>query len=185
MRNMSILFLLLCSVITISAQKTSISFNGSYRTEIKDSGIGLQLMIPVYKNIYIAPGLSYFFEKDYGLNGSIIKYNSKTKTFNYGIDVHYAFYLKKSDSFISPFLGIEGMSSSGNFSQSIYDLQGRDWTSRDGNINTFNILGNIGIAGRWFVSDGFFVNTQAKYSFVPDDTDSNFFVFTIGIGFTF
>ncbi|MDH6307492.1 hypothetical protein M2451_000641 [Dysgonomonas sp. PFB1-18] len=191
-KNTFLLFVLLCSV-GIYSQNIPVSINGNYRTEAEDFGIGAQVMIPVYKGLMLTPNVTYFFEKEYNFNSSYINSNIKQKTLNYGLDIHYAFYLKNSRSFVSPFLGVEGMTgwstisgSSMSFSQSSSGI-GIDskWSSYGGDLTDTTVLGNIGVAGKWFLDDRFFINTQVKYSLVFEDMDGNHFVFTAGIGYAF
>lgn len=196
MKKIYTLLLIAFCTTTLNAQKIPISLNGNYRTEAKDWGIGTQVMIPVYKSLYIAPSITYFFEKEYNDDAYAVKTNVKNKSLNYGVDMHYAFYLKNTRSFVSPFVGIEGMSSWSKVSGSnlsIYHTppgsgpisSNSEWNSFGGDFSAFDLLGNIGIAGKWFLDGNFFLNTQMRYSIVFDESDSNHFVFTGGIGYVF
>ncbi|MFV0537834.1 MAG: hypothetical protein ACK5M3_10730 [Dysgonomonas sp.] len=187
-----LLFVLLCSV-GIYSQNIPVSINGNYRTEAEDFGIGAQVMIPVYKGLMLAPNVTYYFEKEYNFNSAYINSNVKQKTLNYGLDIHYAFYLKNSKSFVSPFLGVEGMTGWVNISGSSLGFSSNSsgigtsssWSNFDGDLSHTSVLGNIGVAGKWFLDGRFFINTQVKYALVFEDSDSNHFVFTAGIGYAF
>lgn len=191
MKRTYLLLLIACSAIAIYAQKVPVSLTGNFRTNVKDWGIGAQVMIPVYKNLYVAPSITYFFEKEYEFNTTMIKSNTSTKTLNYGIDAHYALHINNTKSFVSPFLGIEGMTAWSNTSGSSLGIyQGsivpeHKWSSFGGDWTGFSLLGNLGVAGKWFVDGDFFFTTQARYSIVFEDMDSNHFVFTGGIGYAF
>ncbi|MDU1889378.1 MAG: hypothetical protein E6767_01700 [Dysgonomonas sp.] len=191
-------YLILCLIsfcsISVFSQKAMVSINGNYRTEAKDFGLGTQVMIPIYKGLHIAPGITYFFEKEYEFDTYMVKGKVKNKTLNYGVDIHYAFNLPYSRSFVSPFIGVEGMSSWSNTSGSSMGItQGNPgsvvpnykWSSFGGNFNNFTVLGNVGVAAKWFASNNIFINTQVKYSLLFDDMDSNHFVFTAGLGYAF
>jgi hypothetical protein len=193
MRKITLLFfVLLCSVITY-AQNIPVSINGNYRTGAKDFGIGAQVMIPVYKGLMLAPNVTYFFEKEENFTSPYLNSSVKQKTLNYGLDIHYAFYLKNSKSFVSPFLGVEGVTGWVNVSGSSLGFSSdpsgigtnSSWSNFDSDLSDTRVLGNIGVAGKWFLDSRFFINLQAKYSLMFEDSDSNHFVFTAGIGYAF
>lgn len=173
MKKICFLLLILFCGISVYAQKIPISINGNYRTETKDWGVGTQIMIPVYKNFMVAPSLNYFFEKKH----EFYAFSIKTRTLNYGVDFHYAFHLMNTKSFISPFVGVEGMTS-------WVKIKSGGKQNFKGDIDDADVLANVGIAGKWFMSDNFFINTQVKYS-VIFASDDNPFVFTAGLGYAF
>jgi hypothetical protein len=178
---LALLLLPLFCYVSLCSQNIPVSLNGNYRTEAKDWGLGVQVMIPVCKNFMLAPHITYFFEKDYGV--------SKFKTLNYGVDIHYAFKIRNSQSFVSPFIGVEGMSSWGSGSSyylSYYGGYGSYASSYSHyDISDFDVFGTLGLSGKWFVDKNIFINTQAKYLLYFDDFDGNHFVFTAGIGYAF
>ncbi|WP_029904064.1 outer membrane beta-barrel protein [Prevotella sp. 10(H)] len=195
-KTLALLIAVLTCIGAMHAQKVSLSFNGNYRTKYKDFGIGTQVMIPVYNNFFIAPGVSYYFDKEYKLDYEMINSKTNNKSFNYGLDIHYAFFLKGTNSFVSPFIGVEGMviwsKTTGSYlgvssNSSGIGVPHREWSSfgSDDWHSFSDVVGNIGIAGKWFTNNNLFFNTQVRYSIDFDNMDYNFFVFTAGVGYAF
>lgn len=174
MKKFTLFFFILFACSTIYAQRVTWSFNGSYRTEVEDFGIGTQVTFPIYKGLHIAPTVNYFFGKSSA--GS-----RAGNSLNYGIDLHYIFPTNKA--YISPFFGVEGMT---NWQNGL--ILNDHWVKTgEGKYSNFHMLGNFGLTGKWFCGDEgkYFINTQMKYSLFFSDEGSDYASFTAGFGFVF
>ncbi len=186
-----LLLLMLCSYNSF-AQKVPVSINGSYRTDfapysyIRDWGIGVQAMVPIYKGLHIAPGISYFFKS----SQNYILTTAKHQSINYGVDIHYAFNLPNNKILVSPFIGVEAATflfddSKKQVNSAYEEIFGKSIDMEGMNENKTEAFGNVGISGKWFMTDCFFVNSQVKFSVWFKELDSNFFTFSAGIGYAF
>jgi len=185
-----ILFTVLLTSIAICgySQKHSVSLNIGIKPDPFFAGIDAQGMIDVGKKFYISPNISYYFKS--GNN-----YNKGYNSLNFNIDVHYAIYMNKNGSFISPFVGIGYMHIYYDYNETLYkmyDGYGEKLPAGEGvkyyqkwkwSENYLPI--NLGLRGQWNLGDMFFINTQLKYSICSTDGDLSNFVFTTGIGLRF
>ncbi len=184
MKKLLLVLLLVCSCISMMArdkkgQDKLASANMIYHTDSEMIGVNFQAMFPIGSNIYIAPDLAYFFPKSesysYGYgNGYGGGYYSSSKityqALNLNADFHYPLYVGEK-SFISPLLGFGGY---------IGFVNVKDSGTATGSL----FHANIGLAGKFALTDKVFFNTQAKY-LRPLQEGVGLFSFTAGVGFFF
>lgn len=179
MKKLLLVLLLVCSCISMMArdkkdQDKLASANMIYHTDSEMLGVNFQAMFPIGSNIYIAPDLAYFFPKSESYSYSWGDYYNSNKityqALNLNADFHYPLYVGKK-SFISPLLGFGGY---------IGFVNVKDSGSATGSL----FHANIGLAGKFALTDKVFFNTQAKY-LRPLQEGVGLFSFTAGVGFFF
>lgn len=188
MRKYLIVLLILAThLCSVSAQKASIITNYFYRASpFDDSGVSMEGVMPISEHVFFSPEVGYSFDKDHFNKSKKIT----SSALNYGVNAHYAFRFRDSDSFVSPFVGIGGITFWNDYMSNdtgrYDDLKKSRFYDVSAKGSQTYILANVGLSFKWFLGELFFVNTQAKYSiFTKKGIDANYFSFSVGLGFVF
>ena len=168
-----IITLLLYSLFSLAQSKSnSIALGGSYITGDKIWAAGVHVMALVDNNFYIAPDISYYFQKT--VINSITKSKLNISGINFNVNLQYALHLGNQKSFISPLAGLGGFVS-WTKSPDLNGVVGSEFTG----------VANAGLAGRFNLGHDLFLNPQVKYM-IPfkSEVDGEFSI-SCGLGLYF